>query len=45
MKDEDAIYKVPKLVEKGLEVKEETVVASELEGIARVRLEVIQSLL
>jgi putative transposase len=45
MKGEDTIHALPKSVAKRLEIKEETVVTSELEGIAKVRLEVIQSLL
>ena len=46
MKSEDIVFEVPQLVENGSEVEQEkTVVTSELEGIAKVRLEVIQSLL
>lgn len=42
MKFEDTIYEVPKSVENGLEVNQkESVVTSELKGIAKMRLEVI----
>ena len=46
MKNEDTIKEVPISPENGLKAeKEKTVVTSELKGIAKVRLEVIQSLL
>lgn len=46
MKSEDTISEVPQLVENSSEVEQKkAVVTSELEGIAKVKLEVIQSLL